>query len=157
MTATLEQRTLLPPEQGDSALERLLESLIQQAAPAKLVGPDGAEVTVPAEIYSALVDVVETLSIGMAVTITPHNTLLTTQQAAEILDLSRPTLVRLLTDGEIPYENRGKHRRVRLADLIEYRDRTRVARRKSLTDMTQEAQAMGYYDSTDKFIETRQP
>jgi excisionase family DNA binding protein len=155
MTATLEQRTLLPPERGDSALERLLESLIQQAAPAKLVGPDGAEVTVPAEIYSALVDVVETLSIGMAVTITPHNTLLTTQQAAEILDLSRPTLVRLLTDGEIPYENRGKHRRVRLADLIEYRDQTRVARRQGLDEMTREAHEGGYYFNGDGFSESR--
>jgi excisionase family DNA binding protein len=138
MTATLEQRTLLPPDHGDSTLERVLESLIQQAAPAKLVGPDGVEVTVPAEIYSALVDVVETLSIGMAVTITPHNTLLTTSEAAGILDISRPTLVRLLDDGEIPHEKRGKHRRVRLADLVDYRDHARVARQQSPTETPQE-------------------
>jgi excisionase family DNA binding protein len=139
MTATLEQRTLLPPERGDSALERLLESLIQQAKPATLVGPDGQEVRVPAEIYRALVDVVETLSIGMAVTITPHNTLLTTSEAAGILDISRPTLVRLLDDGEIPHEKRGKHRRVRLADLIEYRDSARTARKRELDVVTRDA------------------
>jgi len=84
----------------------------------------------------------------MAISIMPHNTLLTTQEAADLLSVSRPTLVRLLTDGEIPFSTRGRHRRILLRDLLDYTDRTRVERRAALDDMTAEAEEMNLYDVT---------
>src|SRR5215475_3267985 len=111
--------------------------MLAQAVPARarLVAPDGSEIEVPDELYEVLRDVVEALSHGLAITIAPHNTMLTTQEAADLLNISRPTLVRLLTDGEIPYALRGRHRRVLLRDIIDYQQRTRRERRQALDQM----------------------
>jgi excisionase family DNA binding protein len=57
------------------------------------------------------------------VTIVPGEQLLTTQQAADRLAISRPTLIQLLADGQIPYEYRGHHRRVALAEILAYEQR----------------------------------
>jgi excisionase family DNA binding protein len=92
--------------------------------------------------------VVETLSQGLAITIAPHNTMLTTQEAADLLDISRPTLVRLLTDREIPYSVRGRHRRVLLRDVLDYRERTRQERRQTLDEMVAAGEDAGLYDAT---------
>ena len=78
----------------------------------------------------------------------PQNALLTTQEAAELLGISRPTLVRLVEDGEIPYEQRGRHRRVMLADLLAYQASMRRERREALDRMAQEGQAAGLYEAT---------
>jgi len=83
---------------------------------------------------------------GQGVTIAPHNAMLTTQEAADFLGISRPTLVRLLTDGLIPHEMRGRHRRVMLADLLDYQDRSRDDRRAALSEMVREGEAAGMYD-----------
>jgi excisionase family DNA binding protein len=83
-------------------------------------------------LYGVLLDVVTTLSQGWAISIAPHNTMVITQEAADLLDVSRPTLVRLLTDGEIPYTMRGRHRRVMLRDVLDCRDRTPRERRRTL-------------------------
>jgi len=78
----------------------------------------------------------------------PQNALLTTQEAGELLGISRPTLVRLLQDGEIPYEQRGRHRRVMLADLLGYQERMRRERREPLDRMAREGQEAGLYEAT---------
>ena len=68
---------------------------------------------------------------GKVSTSSPQSELLTTQEAAELLGSSRPTLVRLLEDSEISYEQRGRHRRVMLADLLTYQASTRRERREA--------------------------
>jgi excisionase family DNA binding protein len=93
-------------------------------------------------------DVVSALSQGMAISIAPHNTLLTTQEAADLLNISRPTLVRLLTDGEIPHTLRGRHRRVLLRDILDYTERTRTERRSTLDQMATDAEDDGLYEAT---------
>jgi excisionase family DNA binding protein len=85
---------------------------------------------------------------GQGVTVIPQNALLTTQEAAELLGISRPTLVRLLEDHEIPFEQRGRHRRVMLADLLAYQVSMRRERREALDRMAQEGQAAGLYEAT---------
>lgn len=89
-----------------------------------LIEAGGDSAILPSEICDALRTVVQALAQGMAVTITPHHQRVTTQKAAEILGVSRPTLVRMLNDGLIPFEQPGKHRRLLLRDVLEHKERT---------------------------------
>jgi excisionase family DNA binding protein len=157
MTAAMEQHTVLPPEDPTPGLAALAALLHQPRRDqrAKLVGPDGSQYALPDEVYQVLRDVAAALANGLAITIAPHNTLLTTQEAADMLSISRPTLVRLLTDGLIPFEHRGRHRRVRLADVIDYQQHARNERHKALDEMAATASDDGTYDIADGFIETR--
>jgi excisionase family DNA binding protein len=72
---------------------------------------------------------------GQAVTISPHRTTLTTQEAAEMLGVSRPTLVKLLEAKKIPFSQPGRHRRVRLADILAFQQRQAEARSSALTEL----------------------
>jgi len=73
--------------------------------------------------------------------------MLTTQEAADFLGCSRPTLVRLLTDGRIPYEMRGRHRRVRLTDVLDYQHHARTERAETLDEMAERGQRDSPYDA----------
>jgi len=153
MTAVVESQTVLPPAKDAPELASLATAL--EGPSAALVGPDGAETPLPDEVYQVLKSVVDAMSQGLAITVAPHNTQLTTQEAADLLGVSRPTLVRLLEDGEIPFELRGRHRRVMLADVIAYQERARAKRRATLDEMTRTAAEDGTDDTADGFIETR--
>lgn len=83
-------------------------------------------------MYDVLRQVAEALSSGMGVNVAPLSALLTTQEAADYLGISRPTLVRILERGEIPMEKPGRHRFVRLKDLVEYQDQAKGRRRAAL-------------------------
>lgn len=155
MTAVLEQHTVLPPKQHDPTLANVRKTLHAPAQGAALVGPDGSTVDLPAELYRLLRDVVDILSQGRAVTIAPHNTQLTTQEAADLLGISRPTLVKLLEQGNIPFELRGRHRRVMLADLVDYQQRLKISRRHALDEMSRTAAADGSFDREPGFPQTR--
>jgi excisionase family DNA binding protein len=149
MSSALRERTLLPPE-DPADLARFARGLLgaEPAARAKLVGPDGSQIDIPDDLYNVLRDVVGALSQGMAISIAPHNTMLTTQEAADLLSVSRPTLVRLLAEGEIPHSMRGRHRRVLLRDILDYTERTRAERRSALDQMAADAEDDGLYEAT---------
>lgn len=93
-------------------------------------------------------DIVEALAQGQAVTIAPVHQRLTTQEAADLLGVSRPTVVKLLESGEIPFEQPGRHRRVRLADILAYRDRSVAERRAALDRMVEIADEADLYEHT---------
>ena len=79
---------------------------------ARLVGADGEHVVIPESMFPVLRQVAEALAQGMGVTVAPLNAMLTTQEAADFLGISRPTLVRVLERGEIPFQKPGRHRYV---------------------------------------------
>lgn len=80
--------------------------------------------------------------------IAPINQVLTTQEAANFLEVSRPTLVKLLEDGEIPFEKVRRHRRVRLNDVVNYRDTRRQTVREGLKNLSQSEFAEGITQKT---------
>ncbi|WP_411709068.1 excisionase family DNA-binding protein [Corynebacterium sp. LaCa116] len=139
--------TILPSQDPEAMLDvsRFLERL---EGPAALVSFDGQAVNLPGEVLRVLSDVVREMRQGKAITVAPVDQLLTTQEAADFLGISRPTLVKKLEDGSITFERTsgGKHRRVRLVDLLQYRDGQRTERRKALRELASEAQAAGAYD-----------
>lgn len=141
-------QTVLPPQDLEAMLD-LSRFLDHMPEPAALLGPDGQTVPLPLEVFSVLESVVSAMRQGKAITIAPVDQILTTQEAADFLSISRPTLVKLLESGEIDFERpgAGRHRRVRLQDLIAYRDRRRTTRREALDDLTREAAEAGLYES----------
>lgn len=108
---------------------------------AMLLGPDGQTVAIPEEAFAVLRDVVSAMREGKAITVAPVDQMLTTQQAAGLLGISRPTLIKLLEDGRIPFEltTGGRHRRIRLHDVLTYQARRRSERREILDGLTAEA------------------
>jgi excisionase family DNA binding protein len=140
-----EDDLVFPPEDLDQLLD-LARFVDQHTEPGLLLGPDGEQAPLPAEVYRVLRQVVDVMRQGKATLVAPQGLLLTTQEAAEFLGISRPTLVKLLEDGAIPFEKPNRHRRVRLQDLVDFQARQRSERRAALAQMTEEASELGLYD-----------
>ncbi len=100
----------------------------------------------PAGAVSLLMDILEAMAAGRGISIIPENRELTTVQAAEILNVSRPFLIKLLTAGALPYRRVGKHRRILMEDVMAYKSRSDRAREAVLDQLAAEAQenGMGY-------------
>jgi len=154
MTSSTLERTVLPPDESLDDLAKRFSGL--GVSPVTTVtGPDGEQLVLPGEVFEALRDIVQMMAQGRAVTIAPVHQRLTTQEAADLLGISRPTFVKLLEAGEITYEQPGRHRRVRLADVLEYRERRSVKRREALDRMVEIADESQMYDLTAESKRTR--
>jgi excisionase family DNA binding protein len=106
-------------------------------------GEEGETVEVPASAVHLFLHLLTEMSQGNAVTLIPTHAELTTQQAADLLNVSRPYVVKLLEEGKIPCRNVGKYRRVRFDDLMAYKRKDDEARAKILDQLTAEAQELG--------------
>jgi excisionase family DNA binding protein len=91
-------------------------------------------------------DILEAMAAGRGVTIVPENAELTTVEAAAMLNISRPFLIQLLEKGVIPHRKVGKHRRIRVEDVMAYKERDDREREAVLDELVAEAQKsdMGY-------------
>ena len=103
-------------------------------------------IELPAGAVKLLMAVLEDMASGRAVTIVPQNAELTTQQAADVLNVSRPFLIGLLDERKLPFRMVGTHRRVRFEDVLNYKEAIDTERRKVLGQLAAEAQEleMGY-------------
>jgi excisionase family DNA binding protein len=108
--------------------------------------PEQPSIQLPAGAVALLMNILEAMAAGRGVTIIPENAELTTVQAAEVLNVSRPFLIRLLEEGAIPHRKVGKHRRVRMEDVMAYKERIDRDREAILDELAAQAQEldMGY-------------
>lgn len=148
MTATaLKIPSTEDAEQAQAAV-RALSGLLKKKAPRTIrVQPEGAKeqvtVTVPTEAFELFLDILAQMANGNAVSIVPVHAELTTQQAADLLNVSRPFLVGLLDGGKIPFRTVGTHRRVLVADLVAYKEHDAAHRRSAADELAAEAQKLG--------------
>jgi excisionase family DNA binding protein len=108
--------------------------------------PITGEAAAPAAATAAMERVLETMAEGGAVAIIALDAEITTQEAADLLGVSRPTLVKSLEDGALPFRVLGAHRRLKASDVLAYRDRRRVAQETALDTLVAENQRAGLYD-----------
>lgn len=103
-------------------------------------------VELPTSALRLLVDILSELADGNAVKVVPIHAELTTQEAADLLNVSRPHLVKLLESGELPFHKAGKHRRVRFSDLMAYKSEQEKRSSAAMEELAAQAQAleMGY-------------
>lgn len=103
------------------------------------------QIELPTSALKLLVNVLSELAAGNAVQVVPVHAELTTQEAANMLNVSRPHMVKLLEEGHLPFHRTGRHRRVLFADLMHYkeqRDRDSIQAMQALTD---QGQVLGLY------------
>ncbi|MEH2320303.1 helix-turn-helix domain-containing protein [Nostoc sp.] len=138
--------SVISPQLEAQSIKELERILSVKDFQAKLVGANGEKINIPEPIYQVLLQVVHAMASGKAISIIPQQQELTTQQAAEYLNVSRPYLIKLLEQGEIPHIKVGSHRRVRFDDLMNYKQQRDVKRDQLLTELTQMSQEAGFYE-----------
>lgn len=106
-------------------------------------GRDTDAVAIPPSALTLFMRLLEEMAHGNAVTLLPMHAELTTQQAADLLNVSRPYLVHLLEEGKLPYRKVGTHRRVQVRDVLVYKEQTDTERRQALDELAAEAQTLG--------------
>lgn len=104
------------------------------------------DLVVPRKAVELLRDILAEMAQGNAVTLMPLHAELTTQEAADALNVSRPYLVKLLESGAMPFTKAGTHRRIHLQDVIRYREQQSATSQKALQALVDQAQShgMGY-------------
>lgn len=119
---------------------RILSRLNQEELSVEV---EGERLVLPRAVVGLLSKILKEMSLGNAVTIFPIHAELTTQEAAEFLNVSRPYLVNLLESGDIAFTKVGTHRRVKFLDLQEYKRKRDAESEEALTELTQQAQDLG--------------
>ena len=141
----IEQGPIAASENEQPALRKIDRILEKSTQSPMLVGPDGEQIPLPPTLFRVLKRIVAHLTRGQAVTIIPINKEVTTQEAADILNISRPYLVKLLEEGKIPFNSVGTHRRIPLNDLLAYKKRRDEERAEGLRELARLSQEYGLY------------
>ena len=142
--STLARDTVIP-DQDELQDYRRLDALLAESR-ARLIGPGGDAVELPPALARLLRTATHLLAANTIVLVSALDQQLTTQQAADLLGVSRPTLVRLLEEGALPHRRIGRHRRIALADVMAYRERAGHAGRGIARELTQTGEELGGYD-----------
>lgn len=134
------------PTETDSRLAAEASRTLSQRKPANELRvrlEDDRELTIPQAAAQLLVHILTEMGEGNAVKIIPIHAELTTQEAADFLNVSRPFLIKLLETGKIPFHKTGSHRRIRFLDLTNYKKAFEAERDQMLDELVRSAQEMG--------------
>ncbi len=135
-----------PSASDEAQAARLGEALRQRGKGAQrlqLVSHSGDRMAIPDAVLRALARVAQEMAKGNGVAVVPVHHELTTHEAAALLHVSRPQLIRMLDEGRLPHRRVGTHRRVRFDDVIAYRDREEARREALLARIARESQELG--------------
>lgn len=142
---TIATHSPVQPSEADVLLaresSRALGPLAQHSLRVQIQGR-AEPVEIPAPAVRMLVDLLVEMAAGNAVTLIPVHAELTTQQAAEILGVSRPFVVSQLEAGNLKFHKVGTHRRIHFLDVMAYKQRMTSERKKALDELTELAQAL---------------
>lgn len=146
MNALLEKPDTVVPSDEDARLaaesSRILASMLPEQE-LRVQLDDGQILTLPRAATRLLSHLLTEMAHGNAVTMIPIHAEMTTQEAADYLNVSRPHIVKLLESGVIAYHKVGSHRRIRFSELKAFKDRTALARSKALDELAAQAQELG--------------
>jgi excisionase family DNA binding protein len=143
---TLSVEQLTEKESEAESIKAIAHILQNDDFHLKLVGANGEEMMIPDAVAQVLHQVIQAIASDEAISIVPQKKELTTQQAADLLHVSRPYLIKLLEQGDIPYIKVGTHRRVRFDDLMKYKQERDTKRRQLLDELIAESQELGFYE-----------
>lgn len=153
MGATVLKRDPVIPSETEALLARETSRTLASIMPSldedlelQVVEGHVAKIKLPAMAVRLLLDILEQMSRGNAVTFIPIHAELTTQQAADVLNVSRPFLIKLIEEGVLEHRKVGTHRRIRYDDLMTYKHDIDNKRLKALEELVNQAQDldMGY-------------
>lgn len=151
MTTKTKTKTYISNETEQNEISRfiqLFEAQFRIEHKATLTSASGETVELPGTLFDVLRQAADALAHGRGVSIVPQDMKLTTQQAADFLGISRPTLIKFLESGDIEFEKIGRHRRVTLRDLLAYQEKSRLDRRTTLRRAARAGQEAGLLDVT---------
>ena len=141
-------------EEERSALRKQLQQVLSDVEEDEDVGPltlqvegeDGATISLPGATAGLLLDLLSDLAEGRSVSVSDADEELTTREAAELLNVSRPHLTKLLKEGEIPSHKVGSHYRVYRRDVLAYKARRQEQSEEAMQELTRLSQKLGLYD-----------
>lgn len=129
-----------------SLIMSLVDSASSEEDPDVRVQVHGRSVTLHGETAEAVLGLLRVLGEGNVVNIEALPDVLTTGQAADLLGVSRPTVVALIESGKLRATRTGSHRRLQLSDVLAFCERQAVTRREALRELTQASEELGLYD-----------
>jgi len=132
------------PSKEDSELAREASQAMSSTQPTELrVRIDGKELVLPHAATRLIHHLLTEMAQGNAVTLIPIHAELTTQEAADFLNVSRPYLIRLLEQKKMPFHMVGTHRRIRFEDLMTFKQEFEKKRRDAMDELARQAQELG--------------
>lgn len=133
---------VISPEDRDRARD-----MLQALGPhPRITTEDGKVLYLPVPVAEALAEILEAAADGEHALVLRSPEDLTTEQAAAVLGVSRPTVVRMIESGKLPARMVGTHRRLSLADVLAHREASTRRRTEALDSMTLEAEGLALYD-----------
>ncbi|MEM6754274.1 MAG: helix-turn-helix domain-containing protein [Cyanobacteria bacterium P01_C01_bin.38] len=133
-------------EKQKQYLEQIKHIVSLQGSQVKIVGANGEDIEITESVNNLLRKLIYAIASGAAISVIPQHQELTTQQAADFLNVSRPYLIKLLEQGEIPFIKVGTHRRIRFEELVSYKEKRDAERSKLLQELVEISEEADLYE-----------